>query len=163
MTEIQRLRLVKIHGRTVVPPDSIRVDRATRWGNPFQVLGGKIMQLRNVPMGYSMAKRMERERQWRNSQLSLPIQQGRHMLLTEGKWVIPARPGFVCPTVEDVRRELKGRNLADWAAPDEPSWADVLMEIANDWPTCALVLGQHRAKAALQEAVEQAKQIRRRG
>jgi Domain of unknown function (DUF4326) len=32
---------------------------------------------------------------------------------------------------EAVRRELKGRDLACWCAPDQPCHADVLLEIAN--------------------------------
>jgi hypothetical protein len=34
-------------------------------------------------------------------------------------------------TVEDVRRELRGRDLACYCKPDELCHADVLLEIAN--------------------------------
>ena len=34
-------------------------------------------------------------------------------------------------TVEDVRRELRGRDLACYCRPDESCHADVLMKIAN--------------------------------
>lgn len=34
-------------------------------------------------------------------------------------------------TVEDVKRELKGKNLACWCPLDKPCHADVLLEIAN--------------------------------
>jgi Domain of unknown function (DUF4326) len=34
-------------------------------------------------------------------------------------------------TVEDVRRELAGRDLACWCPLDEPCHADVLLRIAN--------------------------------
>ena len=39
--------------------------------------------------------------------------------------------GRLAVTVEDVRRELRGRDLACWCPPDEPCHADVLIEIAN--------------------------------
>jgi Domain of unknown function (DUF4326) len=34
-------------------------------------------------------------------------------------------------TVDDVRRELGGRDLACWCPLDEPCHADVLLEVAN--------------------------------
>jgi hypothetical protein len=34
-------------------------------------------------------------------------------------------------TVDDVQRELRGKNLACWCALDAPCHADVLLEIAN--------------------------------
>jgi hypothetical protein len=34
--------------------------------------------------------------------------------------------------VEEVRRELRGRNLACWCAPDLACHADVLLAVAND-------------------------------
>lgn len=34
-------------------------------------------------------------------------------------------------TVEDVRRELAGRDLWDWSTPPYPSHADLLVRIAN--------------------------------
>jgi hypothetical protein len=35
-------------------------------------------------------------------------------------------------TVDDVRRELAGRDLACWCPEDEPCHADVLLRVAND-------------------------------
>jgi hypothetical protein len=34
--------------------------------------------------------------------------------------------------VDDVRRELRGRDLACWCRPDRPCHADVLLAVAND-------------------------------
>jgi hypothetical protein len=34
--------------------------------------------------------------------------------------------------VDDVRRELAGRDLACWCPEDEPCHADVLLRVAND-------------------------------
>lgn len=34
-------------------------------------------------------------------------------------------------TVEDVRRELRSRDLACWCKPDDTCHADVLLEVAN--------------------------------
>jgi hypothetical protein len=35
-------------------------------------------------------------------------------------------------TIDDVRRELRGKNLACWCPPDHPCHADVLLGLAND-------------------------------
>lgn len=40
--------------------------------------------------------------------------------------------GALAFTVEDVQRELAGRDLACWCRPNERCHADVLMELAND-------------------------------
>ncbi len=42
-------------------------------------------------------------------------------------WVAYAAPF----TVDDVRRELAGRDLACWCPLDQPCHADVLLELAN--------------------------------
>ena len=34
-------------------------------------------------------------------------------------------------TIEDVRRELRGKDLACWCPLDQPCHADVLLELAN--------------------------------
>jgi len=41
------------------------------------------------------------------------------------------RAGKLRVSVEDVRRELAGRDLACWCPLDGPCHADVLIEIAN--------------------------------
>ncbi len=38
------------------------------------------------------------------------------------------------PTAAEIRRDLKGRNLACWCKPGDPCHADVLLEIANATP-----------------------------
>src|SRR5690606_22039827 len=38
-------------------------------------------------------------------------------------------------TADDVRRELRGKNLACWCPLDQPCHADVLLELANKEPT----------------------------
>ncbi|OHV85914.1 DUF4326 domain-containing protein [Ensifer sp. LCM 4579] len=45
------------------------------------------------------------------------------------------RGGILNFSVEDVRRELRGKNLACWCKPGAPCHADVLLEIANG-PIC---------------------------
>lgn len=51
------------------------------------------------------------------------VVQGYRAALVEGR--------LVRATVEDVRRELAGRDLMCWCPLDQPCHADVLLEIAN--------------------------------
>lgn len=44
------------------------------------------------------------------------------------KWLLR---GDLKITVDDVKRELKGKNLACWCKPGSPCHADVLLKIAN--------------------------------
>ena len=37
----------------------------------------------------------------------------------------------VRPTLDDIRSELRGKNLACWCPLDQPCHADVLLELAN--------------------------------
>lgn len=39
--------------------------------------------------------------------------------------------GRLAVSVDDVRRELRGKDLACWCPPEGPCHADVLLEIAN--------------------------------
>lgn len=48
---------------------------------------------------------------------------------------------FLKVTVEDIRRDLAGKDLACWCPIGKPCHADVLMEIANSEPLAALIVG----------------------
>lgn len=41
------------------------------------------------------------------------------------------RAGSLDITIEDIRRELRGKDLCCWCPLDQPCHADVLLEIAN--------------------------------
>ena len=89
-----------------LPPNTVKVDRTTKWGNPFIV--GK-------PSAYSGGRPVEdRRHAWRLYQAVAPI--------TEN-------------LVAAARAELRGKNLACWCPLDDPyhdvCHASVLLEIAN--------------------------------
>jgi Domain of unknown function (DUF4326) len=99
----QRVQLKRRAGWRM-PPNTVRVDRATRWGNPLR-----------VRPGYTAIDAIADYRRWLMGSLSpLP------------RWV-PMEP----PTLEDIRLHLKDKNLACWCAPGQPCHADVLLELAN--------------------------------
>jgi len=98
-----------------MPPNAVYVGRPTKWGNPF------VVHLD----GYAAAPQ-------------IALVSFREMLRKEGAWSpIPVHkwPKGKIPaqwtTVEDVKRELRGKDLACWCPLDQPCHADILLEIAN--------------------------------
>lgn len=123
MTVPVRVQLRRTKGWRM-PENTVKVDLSTKWGNPFVV---------NHPNGpASMRMPMDPR---------LAVDLFRRMVEREGGWCpvpepwpkgkIPAQ----YTTVDDVRRELRGKNLACWCAPGQPCHADVLLDLANQ-PTC---------------------------
>lgn len=88
-----------------MPPNTVKVDRTTIWGNPFKRYGGSgdVMPA-NESLGFY-----------------------REHLLQRG--LVFHRRTVVTP--EMVQRELRGKNLACWCKPGAPCHADVLLELAN--------------------------------
>lgn len=87
-----------------MPANTVKVDRTTKWGNPFP-----------VPMGHP----------WKDAAWSV---------LQFGFWVdrieqFPSAPKP--PSTDEIRAALRGKNLACWCRPGTPCHADVLLEIAN--------------------------------
>ncbi|MEW6121625.1 MAG: DUF4326 domain-containing protein [Pseudomonadota bacterium] len=112
MTAPRRIQLSRAKGWRM-PPNTVKVDRSTRWGNPWTVararevgFAGTDAELAARCVGF-----------FRNG-----INKG-----------LPA----VC-SAAGVRENLRGKNLACWCALDAPCHADVLMEIANG-PVCEAV------------------------
>jgi len=121
----QRIQLRRTKGWKM-PENTVKVDRSTRWGNPFVCHSDRGPNGKCWPMVPEVA-----------------VGSFRSMLAKEGAWYpqplpwpkgkIPAGPPT---TVEDVRRELRGKNLACWCplykdGKRVPCHADVLLEIAN--------------------------------
>jgi uncharacterized protein DUF4326 len=85
-----------------MPENTVKVDRTTKWGNPFA--DGAHFRAQLAQHGYFDAK--------------------------------TKRGGTVRNTVEDIRRELAGRNLACWCAlpadgDTDSCHAAILLQIAN--------------------------------
>ena len=93
-----------------MPPNTVKVDRSTRWGNPFKMHGD------GYPMDAGTSVRLFQ---------ALIEKQGGYVTTR------PGARGQTHNTVEDIRRELRGRNLACWCGPDSPCHADVLLRVAN--------------------------------
>lgn len=101
----ERVQLRRTKGWRM-PPNTVKVDRSTKWGNPFHVHGD----------GYPMTN-------------ELAVSLFRSQIAKEGGYIAPRQRTVT--TVEDIKRELRGKNLACWCAEGEPCHANVLIEVAN--------------------------------
>jgi Domain of unknown function (DUF4326) len=90
-----------------MPPNTVKVDRTTRWGNPCR---------EGMYRGYTRADAVKDFRLWINRDLSV--------ITFDNAFGKP-------PTREEIRRELRGKNLACWCALDAPCHADILLKIAR--------------------------------
>lgn len=101
-----------------MPEGAVYVGRPSMWGNPFVVHHpGSSFEIAMTPkMAVDAFRSMvEKEGSWFSVPLPWP----------KGK--IPSQ----LTTVEDVKRELRGKDLACWCPLDQPCHADVLLRIAN--------------------------------
>ena len=90
-----------------MPENTVKVDRTTKWGNPFKV--GQYIQVDPsgpVAVCFSVYETVVAFRGYCNHSI------GRQFVV-------------------DARAELAGKNLACWCALDKPCHADVLLELAN--------------------------------
>lgn len=88
-----------------MPPNTVKVDRSTRWGNPFK-----------VGSGYAAADAVADYRRWIGG---VPTSR-------------PVPADAERPHVAEIRQHLRNRNLACWCRVGEPCHADELLRIANE-------------------------------
>lgn len=84
------------------PEGAVYVGRPSRWGNPYRIGDPDPMQVGHV-MTASDAVRMFR-------------------------WYVEANPKFR----EEIRRELRGKDLICWCSLANPCHANVLLEVARE-------------------------------
>ena len=97
-----------------MPPNTVCVDRSTRWGNPWRA-GGHFHEAVFGGDPWSFP----------------PIRDAAHAVdLYRRALMMPDRGVFV----EAIRQHLRGKNLACWCSLDQPCHADVLLDIANREP-----------------------------
>lgn len=135
----KRIQLKRTKGWRM-PIGAVKVDRNTRWGNPFNF---KASEFCWAALSYGCkgdaAGRQEASvrafKQW------IEPGYGRRTILHQeqpkmvgGGSEIALGPEITAgeaPSIEDVQRSLRGKDLACWCRPGSPCHADVLLEIAN--------------------------------
>jgi hypothetical protein len=96
----QRVQLKRSAGWKM-PANTVKVDRTTRWGNPFGA----------AECG-SVAAAVAQHGRWMRGEIAAP-------------------GGAEPPTAEAIRAALAGRNLACWCPANGPCHAELLLAIAN--------------------------------
>ncbi len=115
MTTPMRIQLRRRKGWRM-PENTIKVDRTTKWGNPFKVWrSDEGWMVSNGSCHWPVPNQ--------SAGMALAVEKFREALakgLTREIY-----PGSV------LLHELRGKNLACWCPPDSPCHADVLIEVAN--------------------------------
>lgn len=148
MAKPTRVRLSRAKGWRM-PPNTVKVTRPGRWGNPFNLRSSDHCWTA-IAHGFK-ADRAGRQaasvavfRAWVLGGAAAEVGDCGLYIETNGE----SRPISVSPTIaaptppslEEIRRELGGKNLACWCQLDQPCHADVLLDLAN--PTCEPVAPQ---------------------
>lgn len=101
-----RIQLSRAKGWRM-PPNTVKVDRSTRWGNPHTVADA-------------------REAGYTGTDAEL-----RAMCVDEFRAMLADRPWAEALDYPVDLSPLRGKNLACWCRQGEPCHADVLLELAN--------------------------------
>lgn len=98
-----------------LPPNTVSVSRGRgrKYGNPFPV------------------PKVEPARQLAAQKATVDLYAAVLSLAHLKGSGFPRSSDLKIPTLEEIRRDLRGKNLACWCKPGEPCHADVLLEIAN--------------------------------
>lgn len=107
----ERIRLRRAKGWRL-PPNAVRVDRATRWGNPFAVRP-------ELPTGMLIDERRG----------LFSAASPEHAVAAFRNWLLRTEEGAAL--MHEARMRLRGLDLACWCELDAPCHADVLLEVAN--------------------------------
>jgi hypothetical protein len=106
----ERVRLSRAKGFRL-PPGAIVVARPSKWGNPFRLQGTSLVV---GPHGD--------QHQCAN---------GEARGVAVRLYSLALYSAHLDYYLEDVRRELRGHDLACWCPLDQPCHADVLLQVAN--------------------------------
>lgn len=102
------------------PEGAVYVGRGSKWGNPFVI--DEKAETTNRKLAVASFR-------------SLLRASGTYSPIPPHKW--PRRGGMLKAipkdwiSIDDIKRELRGKDLMCWCPLDQPCHADVLLEIAN--------------------------------
>ena len=114
----KRIQLSRAKGWRM-PAGAVKVDRSTRWGNPFHWSEYYFPGKNSREDAAAEAVRM-----FRASVLGFE---------SNGCWCQPTThpDSAIGRIIADAPHDLRGKDLACWCPPGSPCHADVLLEIAN--------------------------------
>jgi hypothetical protein len=147
----ERIQLKRVKGWRL-PSNAVSVARPTKWGNPFAYRTDRALARVPAALGdgdWEYEGRISADgarHDYFHPDGHVTACHVRYMTLPEivetyrraltGDYTPAMRSAspsgkFLRVTVDDVRRDLAGKDLACWCALDAPCHADVLLEIAN--------------------------------
>lgn len=104
-----------------MPAGAVYVGRPAKWGNPY-LLG---------PVGTSFPSLSDRQvAQYVVNCFKELAECGRGVVARGARLSSPEHEEVTYPSIEEIRAELAGRDLACWCALDKPCHADVLLKVA---------------------------------
>lgn len=107
-------------------PDAVIVARGPKrkWGNPFKITHERCRMMDDGGLCWVVSREGRRSEQHAES-----ASEARRIAVDEFSTLL--RAGLLDYTVDDVRQDLQGRDLACWCPLDQPCHADVLLAFAN--------------------------------
>lgn len=112
----KRIQMSRQHPWRAEHPDAVKVDRSTKWGNPFRITQ-TVTRADAVAMFRGLVT--EDADAWLNR--AVELRRIGLSVMDDYDWPYPIE---LIPT-------LAGRDLACWCKLSEPCHADVLLELAN--------------------------------
>ena len=139
MTKPVRIQLRRMKGfrlqevsRAINGLPAVRVDRATKYGNPFR-----------PGEEYLIAKGPDPKTGWEQEiTVTAPNAEAAKQLYGLALMSHEMREHYGLPSPEEIVLKLRGKNLACWCPLDQPCHTDVLLEMANDWPEKAIAIAE---------------------
>jgi hypothetical protein len=123
-----------------MPDNTVKVSRPGPWGNPFNLRAPEhcwtaiAFGHKADPAGRHAAS-VTMFKLWISGGKAATVD-GCGLYGSKGKKTVAfaVSPAIIAadpPSLERIRSELAGKNLACWCRPDQPCHADVLLELAN--------------------------------
>jgi hypothetical protein len=109
----QRVTLSRKKGWKM-PPNTVKVCRPGKWGNPFMV--SDVIDFYIGDKSLAQADCVDSHKRW--------IMEGTNHSSDDAP-----------PSIEEIRSQLRGKNLACWCKQGTPCHADILLKIANEEPS----------------------------
>lgn len=107
------------------PEGAIVVARPTRWGNPVRI----------ADVAWHYPRLNNNERQVAQTAVNLFRQLAADGVLSLPNWAVGSGPRgpitWTYPSLDEIRAELAGHDLACWCPIDMPCHGSVLLELAN--------------------------------
>lgn len=119
MSTPKRIQLRRTKGWRL-PEGAVKVDRSTRWGNPY------VVHRHDAHCGPDLEHCSVREDQYPVDDHETAVRALRYDL------TFPVSPQPWYPDLDEIRYHLRGHDLACWCPLDQPCHADVLLELANE-------------------------------